>query len=169
MTLPTPKKGVTNFREALLPRRKTGENRVPTMDKTTFEARFRELLTTFQKTTGNSGCLACEGCESCVDCTFCKKCTKTTRSHYCVDCHGCTESSHCTRSRDLHGCMHCSDSERCRSSAYLVRSVDCSGCTYCYGCVGLTRKDFHILNEPYDRSTYFDMVKKLDRALGQRA
>jgi hypothetical protein len=88
---------------------------------------------------------------------------------YCVDCHGCTESSHCARSRDLHGCMHCSDSERCRSSAYLVRSVDCSGCTYCYGCVGLTRKDFHILNEPYDRSTYFDMVKKLDRALGHRA
>jgi hypothetical protein len=32
--------------------------------------------------------------------------------------------------------------------------------------VGLSRKDFHILNEPYDRSAYFALVKKLSRELG---
>lgn len=138
------------------------------MDKPTFETRFRELLSAFQRTKENAGCLACEGCESCVDCTFCKRCTKTVRSNYCTDCHGCTECSHCTESRDLHGCTHCHASERCRGSAYLVRSVDCSSCTYCYGCVGLTRKDFHILNEPYERAAYFETVKKLERALGGR-
>ena len=40
-------------------------------------------------------------------------------------------------------------------------SQDCSSCTYCFGCVGLVRKEFHILNEPYDRKTYFKLVKAL--------
>jgi hypothetical protein len=40
-----------------------------------------------------------------------------------------------------------------------------SECNYCFGCVGLTRADFHILNEPYDRSEYFKIVKALTRAL----
>jgi hypothetical protein len=39
------------------------------------------------------------------------------------------------------------------------------GCNYCFGCVGLSNKDFHILNEPYDRSTYFETVARLSRAL----
>jgi hypothetical protein len=32
--------------------------------------------------------------------------------------------------------------------------------------VGLSRKDFHILNEPYDRQTYFALIAKLSRELG---
>jgi hypothetical protein len=31
--------------------------------------------------------------------------------------------------------------------------------------VGLSHKDFHILNEPYDRSTYFEITSKLAGAL----
>jgi hypothetical protein len=50
-------------------------------------------------------------------------------------------------------------------SAYLVRSVGCAGCTYCFGCVGLQRRDFHILNEAYDRATYFEVTARLSRAL----
>jgi hypothetical protein len=38
-------------------------------------------------------------------------------------------------------------------------------CTYCLGCVGLSRKDFHILNQPYDRSTYFQLSRELLRQL----
>jgi hypothetical protein len=38
-------------------------------------------------------------------------------------------------------------------------------CTYCLGCVGLSHKDFHILNQPYDRSTYFEISRRLSRAL----
>ena len=57
------------------------------------------------------------------------------------------------------------DSERCLSSAYLVRSSGCTGCNYCFGCVGLSRRDFHILNEPYDRATYFELTSRLAREL----
>jgi len=44
--------------------------------------------------------------------------------------------------------------------------VGCVGCTYCFGCVGLHRKDFHILNRAYDRATYFAEIAKLARELG---
>jgi len=46
-----------------------------------------------------------------------------------------------------------------------VRSVGCSGCTYCFGCVGLSRRDFYILNEPYDRAAYFETTARLVRDL----
>jgi hypothetical protein len=69
---------------------------------------------------------------------------------------------------DLHGCTHCESSERCSQSSYLVRCVDCTNCTYCFGCVGLNRKDFHILNEPYDRRSYFALTQQLMKELGGR-
>jgi hypothetical protein len=31
--------------------------------------------------------------------------------------------------------------------------------------VGLARRDFHILNEPYDRATYFELTARLAREL----
>jgi hypothetical protein len=46
-----------------------------------------------------------------------------------------------------------------------VRSAACVGCAYCFGCVGLSRRDFHILNEPYDRATYFELSGRLAREL----
>jgi len=51
-------------------------------------------------------------------------------------------------------------------SAFLVRSLDCADCTYCFGCVGLTKKSFHILNEPYGRTEYFRAIEPLKAALG---
>jgi hypothetical protein len=51
-------------------------------------------------------------------------------------------------------------------STQLVRCVDCVDCSYCFGCVGLVKKDFHILNKPYDRSAYFALTAKLARELG---
>ncbi len=47
-----------------------------------------------------------------------------------------------------------------------MRSVGCNGCSYCFGCVGLSRRDFHILNEAYDRATYFEITARLARELG---
>jgi hypothetical protein len=69
------------------------------------------------------------------------------------------------RSTGCLGCQHCIESDRCAGSAYLVRSVECTGCTYCFGCVGLNRRDFHILNERYDRATYFETAARLAREL----
>jgi hypothetical protein len=62
-------------------------------------------------------------------------------------------------------CQHCVDCERCVSSAYLVRSIGCSGCTYCFGCLNLSRRDFCILNESYDRATYFALTARIARDL----
>jgi len=47
-----------------------------------------------------------------------------------------------------------------------VRSVDCTGCTYCFGCVGLVRKDFHILNVGFNRQEYFQITQRLRKELG---
>ncbi len=67
----------------------------------------------------------------------------------------------------MRGCTDCHqstqlvDCERCSDSQYLSQCTDCVECTYCFGCVGLVGKEFHILNEPYDRKTWFKMVKAL--------
>ncbi|AKF85427.1 hypothetical protein MFUL124B02_12280 [Myxococcus fulvus 124B02] len=39
-------------------------------------------------------------------------------------------------------------------------------CNYCFGCVGLAKKDFHILNVPFPRTEYFKVVGKLRKELG---
>jgi hypothetical protein len=74
-------------------------------------------------------------------------------------------STHCRASRDLTSSNHCVACERCTQCSYLIRSTDCINCTYCFGCVGLSNKEFHILNEPYDRSTYFALTGRLQREL----
>lgn len=135
------------------------------MNRAEFENAYRQLVASFGKQTHNVGCLACEDCERSTDSTFCKRCKGVTRCHYCDGCVDCTDSSHCTRCTGCLGCTHCIESERCIGSAYLVRCVGLSGCTYCFGCVGLSKRDFHILNEPYDRKTYFEIVGKLMKEL----
>jgi hypothetical protein len=83
------------------------------------------------------------------------------RSHFCVRCSLCTDCSHCRGSRSLIGCQHCVDCDGCSSSSYLVRCQALTDCTYCFGCVGLSRRDFHVLNEPYGRKEYFEVTKRL--------
>jgi hypothetical protein len=137
-----------------------------TIDRATFERRFRELSQTFDTQKDNRGCVQCQRCERCVDCTFCVECKDTMRSTYCsqlIDCTGCTKCVNCQNCND---CQHCIDAKRCLRCAYVIQSVGCSDCTYCFGCIGLIKKDFHILNEPYDRSVYFSIVSRLSRELG---
>jgi hypothetical protein len=129
-----------------------------------FEAAFRKLMSGAARA-DNVGCLACDRCERCSECTFCVASKGLSRCHYCEACADCTDSAHCVRCSGCLACQHCVDSERCTGSAYLVRSVACSGCNYCFGCVGLGRRDFHILNEPYDRATYFETAARLAREL----
>jgi hypothetical protein len=92
-----------------------------------------------------------------------------------LDCHACnyavdsTGCSHCTKINGCTACHACSqlvDSHRCVDSHYLEHCRDCAECTYCFGCVGLVRKEFHILNQPYDRKTWFKLVKELKAELG---
>jgi hypothetical protein len=46
-----------------------------------------------------------------------------------------------------------------------VRCTSLTGCTYCFGCVGLSQRDFHILNEPCGRRDYFAITKRLAQEL----
>jgi hypothetical protein len=129
-----------------------------------FEAAWRKLLAGAART-ANQGCLECGECERCTDCTFCVGGQGLARCHYCQACTDCIDCTHCVRSVGCIACQHCLDAERCAGSAYLVRSVGCSSCTYCFGCVGLSRRDFCILNEQYDRATYFEIASRLARDL----
>jgi hypothetical protein len=136
------------------------------MQKTEFESRLRELVSSQGRRTENVSCLACDRCEGCVESTFCKDGKNLARCNYCTACADCTDCGNCDRCTSCFGCTHCTLSERLTASAYVVKSIGLSGCTYCFGCVGLKKKDFHILNEPYDRQTYFSIVNKLSRELG---
>ena len=77
-------------------------------------------------------------------------------------------STHCVGSKSLHACAYCVQSENCTNSAYLTLSRNLSDCTYCFGCVGLTKKDFYILNTPFGRQEYFALTKRLKKELGIR-
>ena len=136
------------------------------VNKSEFETRLRALTQSHAAVAQNEGCVACDRCQRCTRCTFCRDSERLVRCHYCMACNDCIDSSHCRSCTGCFGCTHCIASERCSQSAYLVRCVGLSGCSYCFGCVGLAGKDFHILNEPYDRSTYFSLTAQLTRELG---
>jgi hypothetical protein len=96
----------------------------------------------------------CKGCEECYRCTHSSGCRTSSHLTHCVECSGC------------HDCAYCLRSENCTRSSYLVLSRSCSECTYCFGCVGLAKKDFHVLNVPHGRTEYFRVVDGLRRELG---
>jgi hypothetical protein len=131
-----------------------------------FETRFRDLVRQLSQGGLNANSVVCTGCRGCNYCTFCQDSERLVRCHYFVRCITCTDCSHCRDGKALIGSQHCIECEGCTSSAYLVRSVGCSGCTYCFGCVNLSGKDFHLLNEPYSRSDYFAITRKLAREFG---
>jgi hypothetical protein len=124
------------------------------MERAEFESRLAELIATHAKTTVNVHRTACEACERCSE-SFCKKSSGLVRCHDCVEAHDCADSSHLLRCRACRSASHCTDCERCT----LRR------CTSAFGCVGLTDKDFHILNESHDRQEYFEITARLAKAL----
>jgi hypothetical protein len=136
------------------------------MNRVEFEAALKKLTASAGAREDNQGCVGCERCVRSADSMFCVDCKSVTRCQYCTRCEECVDCSHMTGSSHCLSSTHCIACQRCTASAYLVRSVGCVGCTYCFGCVGLHKKDFHILNEPYDRATYFEITARLSRELG---
>jgi hypothetical protein len=130
------------------------------MTKSEFAAQL-ERLRRAHVDTENPGSYRSEGCEQCMSCTFCEACRGCYHCTHCRECVSTTGSSHCLRCTGCHDCSHCEDSESCGSSAYLLHCRSCTDCTYCYGCVGLTKKEFHILNVGYPRTEYFALLKAL--------
>ena len=126
-----------------------------------FEAELAQLLHAFGGAEQNPGSYKSDRCEGCINCMFCLGCDHCYRCTHCTDCQACTASSHCARCIGCHDSSHCEDTQASTASAYLTKCSFCNECTYCYGCVGLNKKEFHILNKPYSRSDYFALVKAL--------
>ncbi len=138
----------------------------PTMSRREFEAELDRLVRAYARDEENPGSISSEGCRRCVGCTFCRDCEEC---HRCTHCSGCRSSSYLTQCVDctgLHDCAYCVQCENCTRSNYLVLCKSCSECTYCFGCVGLAKADFHILNVKYKRTEYFRIVKALEEQLG---
>jgi hypothetical protein len=139
---------------------------VASLDKRRFLDELSHLTQSFASDEGNPGSYACTGCVRCANCMFCEECEACYASTHCIRCELCNNCSHCVDSKSLHGCAYCVQSENCTASAYVVYSRNLSDCTYCFGCVGLSKKDFHILNVPFARQEYFELVARLKKELG---
>ena len=136
------------------------------LDKRAFQKALEQLRATYGASPANEGSyqsdtsVRCQGCmfttasEDCFQCTYCDA---------CVECSDCT---HCTRTTQSTGSSYCVDAHHCVRCSYVVLSQHCYECVFCFGCVGLSKKEFHILNVPFKRKVYFELVAELKEALG---
>jgi hypothetical protein len=138
----------------------------PTLTRRHFEAEYRRLLRQFGEARENPGSVACRGCQSCASCMFCVDCERCYRCTHSTRCQDGSHLTHCQDCRNCHACAYCLRSESCSGSSYLVLCRSCSDSTYCFGCVGLSKKDFHVLNVKYTRDEYFRIVKALRAEMG---
>lgn len=135
------------------------------MDRRTFLSELARLRTAARQR-GNLDCFESESCDNCSRCMFCEDCTQCHACTYVRASTGCTSLVHSAECEACHRGAHLIKCLRCVDSRYLIECTDCAACTYCFGCVGLVDKEFHILNTPYDRKTYFEKVAELKTALG---
>jgi len=52
----------------------------------------------------------------------------------------------------------------CKNSEYCI---DLFSCSDCFGCVGLKKKQYCILNKQYEKGEYFEMVKKIKKHMDE--
>ncbi|HEY6105642.1 MAG TPA: hypothetical protein VIV59_06650, partial [Anaeromyxobacteraceae bacterium] len=141
-----------------VPRR---EPEPPVMTRRQFEAEYQRLRREFGDSAENPGSFRCEGCRHCANCMFCEDCEGCYHCTHCTRCQDSSHLTHCQDCQNCHGSSYCEHSSNCVGSSYLVLCHSCSDCTYCFGCVGLAKKDFHLLNVKYGRNEYFRIVKAL--------
>lgn len=139
---------------------------IAALDRRGFTEELSKLTQSFSTDPGNPGSYACSGCQRCANCMFCDTCDSCYQCTHCTGCQLCNNSTHCVDSKSLHACAYCVQSENCTNSAYLTLSRNLSDCTYCFGCVGLNKKDFYILNTAFSRQEFFELTKKLKKELG---
>ena len=134
------------------------------MNKDTFEAALRELERQ-AALRENQGSYASKRCDNCIECMFCEGCQDCYACNYALNSQRCSRLNHAQGCQDSHQGSHLIDCQGCFESSYLIKCRSCIGCSYCFGCVGLVRKEFHILNTPYPRDLYFKKLKLLKKAL----
>jgi len=137
--------------------------------KNEFVAELSRLQREHESSDGNVNCIGSHGCSQSVNCMFCNDCERCYKSTHSNRCKDSSFLTHCHDCQSCYSSAYCESSAHCINSNYLVNCTSCTECTYCFGCVGLERKDFHILNKPYGRQEYFKMVLGLRRELGLAA
>ncbi len=150
-------------RGAASPRR---EPEPPTMTRRQFETGYQQLRREFGDSSENPGSFRSEGCRHCANCMFCEDCEGCYRCTHCARCQDSSHLTHCRDCQNCHGSSYCVQCSNCVGSAYLDLCHSCSDCTYCFGCVGLGKKDFHILNVKYTKNEYFRIMKALKAEMG---
>jgi len=135
------------------------------MDVREFNKRLESLHARFKSDAANLNSHHADNCTRCVNCVFCDSCDRCYRCSYCTKCEHSTNLTHCISCSSSHHLANSVQCSSCTSSAYLYLSSDLTECNYCFGCVGISRKDFYILNEKYSRSDYFKIVKQLVKTL----
>lgn len=139
----------------------------PVMSRRQFEAEYQRLRRDFGDSAENPGSFRCEGCRHCAHCMFCEECQGCYRCTHCIRCQDSSHLTHCRECQNCHGSSYCQECQNCVGSSYLTLCQSCSDCTYCFGCVGLAKKDFHILNVKYTKNEYFRMVRALKAEMGR--
>ena len=59
----------------------------------------------------------------------------------------------------------CLYTNNCRYSSYMD---SCEGCQYCFGCVGLRKKQYCVLNKQYTKEEYESLVEKIKGNMKER-
>ncbi|PJA47369.1 hypothetical protein CO172_01905 [Candidatus Uhrbacteria bacterium CG_4_9_14_3_um_filter_36_7] len=83
---------------------------------------------------------------SCSHCAFCWGSKDTSESYFSVTIAGSNKCQFCFRCPQNDTCYYC---------------LMCDNCQYCFGCVGLRRKKYYILNQPYTEENYWKEVDKI--------
>lgn len=90
---------------------------------------------------------------NCFDSSFCSG---------LFDSNNCFYSTNTTRSSNVKYCYHCTTSQN------VEYCIDCYNCENCFGCVGLNRKKFHIMNQEYSEAEYWQKLDEIKSAMMDR-
>ena len=106
------------------------------------------------------------------DCYLCFWLGQSENSYYiqtgredknCVDCSYVTWCQQCYELVDSHQCFDTHFSQRCTNSNNLSHCIDMENCSFCTFCVWLVNASYGILNELYDKDTYFKKLQEISQ------
>ncbi len=83
------------------------------------------------------------------------------KSHNLFDCLDCSNSEYCYECQHSDGLYNCFFLTHSSSSRDMIFAHDCHGCSNCIWCVGLSNKQYFVLNQSVSQEEYEDTKIKL--------
>ncbi len=116
-------------------------------------------------------------CKNCTDvydlfeCEELRHSSQAERSHHCMDCYGMNSASFCYEgiTYGVDGCQNLLFSAATLSGCHnLLYCYDCYAGTHdCFGCVGLIKQSYCILNKQYSKEEYEELVPRIIERMRQ--